>query len=140
MDRQSDDRWVYSFVKFNKVYKKLDLFLEKKTFTEIEEQGVIKAFEYTFDFAWKTLQNLLKTFEFSSVSELKELIEKSCELGYISDYTGWRKMADARNITQFTYDELNAEALVEDIRNTYFLLFQNLRESLFAYKKSNLSN
>lgn len=136
MIKEKDTRWLYRFVKFNKVYKKLSLFLEKESFTEIEEQGLIKSFEYTFEFAWRTLQDLLVSDGFSHITDLKELIQRSYDQGYISDYSGWRKMIDARNLTYFTYDELNAEAMVKDIGTNYLRLFMELRNRLMVLKNN----
>jgi nucleotidyltransferase substrate binding protein (TIGR01987 family) len=136
MSEVKDIRWQYKYVKFNKVLKQLTRFLEISELTEIEEQGVIKAFEYTFEFAWKTLQYLLKSEGIQNIANYKEVIESSLASGYISDKTAWEKMMDARNLTYFTYDEQNAEEMVEDIRTVYLTLFMELRNRLKVLKNN----
>jgi nucleotidyltransferase substrate binding protein (TIGR01987 family) len=136
MSEVKDIRWQYKFVKFNKVLKQLVRFLEISELTEIEEQGVIKAFEYTFEFAWKTLQYLLKSDGIQNIANCKEVFESSLASGYISDKSIWEKMMDARNFTYFTYDEQNAEEMVEDIRTDYLALFMELKNRLLVLKNN----
>lgn len=136
MNQERDIRWQYRFVKFKKVQKQLIRFLEISDLTEIEEQGVIKAFEYTFEFAWKTLHDILEGEGVKQISNYKEVIECSLERGFISDRMAWEKMRDARNLTYFTYDEQNAEEMVEDIRTVYLELFIELRNQLISLQNS----
>jgi hypothetical protein len=85
MVEESDIRWQYRFVKFNKVLKQLQRFVLKAEFTEIEEQGIIKSFEYTFDFSLKTLQDLLKVKDFQNTLDPKFVLERSFQKNFISD-------------------------------------------------------
>lgn len=52
-----DIRWEQRFSNYNKALAQLERFLLKKKLNEMEEQGLIKAFEYTYELAWKTLQD-----------------------------------------------------------------------------------
>ncbi len=54
-----DVRWVQRFSNLIKAYTQLERFLKEKELNELENQGLIKAFEYTFELSWKTLQDLL---------------------------------------------------------------------------------
>lgn len=51
----------------------------------MEEQGLIKAFEYTYKLGWKTLQDLLKEKGYSDVIRPKPVIEQSFQDGYITN-------------------------------------------------------
>lgn len=55
-----DIRWKQRFFNFSKAYKQLKKFVSEKELNEMEEQGLIKAFEYTYELSWKNLQDLLK--------------------------------------------------------------------------------
>lgn len=55
-----DIRWEERFINFNKAFAQLERFVAKRDLNEMEEQGLIKAFEYTYELSWKTLQDLLK--------------------------------------------------------------------------------
>jgi len=45
----SDIRWQQRFINFNKAFSQLDRFMQEKSLNEMEEQGLIKAFEYTYE-------------------------------------------------------------------------------------------
>jgi hypothetical protein len=51
----------------------------------MEQQGLIKAFEYTFELSWKTLQDLLKHKGYRDILGPRPVIEQSFQDGYIND-------------------------------------------------------
>ena len=55
-----DIRWIQRFNHFNSALNQLTKFIEKGTLNELEEQGLIQAFEYTDKLAWKTLKDFVK--------------------------------------------------------------------------------
>jgi hypothetical protein len=55
---QKDIRWKQRFSNFSKALSQLEKFIEKgEKLNNLEEQGMIKAFEYTYDLAWNTLKD-----------------------------------------------------------------------------------
>lgn len=56
----SDIRWEQRFHNYEKAFSQLSRFMEKENLNEMEEQGLIQSFEYTFELAWKTLQDFLE--------------------------------------------------------------------------------
>jgi nucleotidyltransferase substrate binding protein (TIGR01987 family) len=127
---KEDIRWEQRFINFNKAFAQLERFVAKVDLNEMEEQGLIKAFECTYELSWKTLQDLLKEKGYNDVVGPKPVIERSFQDGYISDGKGWMKMHNSRNLTSHTYDEDTADEIVHEIRNTYFNLFQDLQNRL----------
>jgi nucleotidyltransferase substrate binding protein (TIGR01987 family) len=121
-----DIRWQQRFYNFNKAFKQLERFNEVENLNEMEQQGLIKAFEYTFELAWKTLQDLLKVKGYIDIVGPRPVIEQSFQDGYISDGNGWMRMHKSRNLTSHTYDEQTAEEIIENIRNEYYDLLRNL--------------
>ena len=49
IDENKDVRWIQRFANFQKAFGQLTKFIDKAEFSELEEQGLIKAFEYKFD-------------------------------------------------------------------------------------------
>lgn len=127
---ESDIRWQQRFINFNKVFCMLERFIQVKELNEMEEQGLIKAFEYTYELSWKTLQDLLKDKGYTDVVGPKPVIEQSFQDGYIVDGKGWMRMHVSRNLTSHTYDEETAEEIVKSIRSEYFNLLKNLQTRL----------
>ncbi|MDA3942283.1 MAG: nucleotidyltransferase substrate binding protein [Bacteroidetes bacterium] len=134
-----DIRWQQRFMNFKKAFNQLSKFIEHKELNEMEQQGLIKAFEYTYELSWKTLQDLLRDKGYSQIAGPKPVIEQSFQDGYIRDGKGWMRMHQSRNLASHTYDEETAAALIEGIRNEYFYLLQNLFNRL-EEEKSNSNN
>ena len=132
---ENDIRWIQRFQNYNKAFDQLELFLAQKELNKLEEQGLIKAFEYTFELAWKTLQDVLKHKGYIDIVGPKPVIQQSFQDELISDGQGWLRMQKSRNLTSHTYNEDTAELIVFDIRNEYFLYLKELKEKLKTAQK-----
>ena len=58
-DDYEDIRWEQRFSNYRKALNRLQKFIDKSELSELEEQGLIKAFEYTYELAWNTLKDFL---------------------------------------------------------------------------------
>ncbi|HEY5508303.1 MAG TPA: nucleotidyltransferase substrate binding protein [Paludibacter sp.] len=125
-----DIRWQQRFVSFNKAFSQLERFMQKAELNEMEEQGLIKAFEYTYELSWKTLQDLLKNKGYIDIVGPKPVIEQCFQDGYIADGKGWMRMHISRNLTSHTYDKETANEIIDSIRTEYFFLLSCLQERL----------
>ena len=134
---ESDIRWQQRFINFNKAFSQLERFMQEKSLNEMEELGLIKAFEYTYELSWKTLQDLLKEKGYTDVVGPKPVIEQSFQDRYIVDGKGWMRMLVSRNLISQTYDEETAEEIVRSIRSEYFHLLKSLQERLQDEKNKN---
>lgn len=125
-----DNRWQQRFKNFNKALSQLERFLKQGELNEMETQGLIKAFEYTFELSWKTLQDILKEKGYIDIVGPRPVIEQSFQDGYITDGKDWLLMLKSRNLTSHSYDEQTAEEIVHDIKNRHFILFKQLQSKL----------
>ena len=119
-------RWQHRFSNYKKALAQLDRFLIKKDLNELEIQGLIQAFEYTFELAWKTLQDLLVFKGFTGISGPKPVSQQAFQDGYIKDGEGWIRMLESRNLASHTYNEEIASKITKEIRQEYFALMQSL--------------
>lgn len=94
--------------------------------SELEMEGLIQRFEYTFELGWKVLQDLLKYKGYESVQGPNGTLQKAFEDGLISDHDGWRRMAKARVTTSYTYNEGDAIEIVRRI----FSLIETFRQQV----------
>ena len=59
---KQDIRWIQRFSNFKKALEKLRDAIDdydEETMSDLEKEGVIQRFEYTFELSWKTLQDFL---------------------------------------------------------------------------------
>lgn len=120
-------RWQQRYHNFKKAINQLSRFLEHKSLNELEEQGLIQAFEYTFELAWKTLQDFLE--EESGYFELKgprPVLKQAFKDDIISSGEVWMEMLNDRNRSVHTYDEEIAREIINAIVQSYFPLLIQL--------------
>jgi len=55
-----DIRWEQRFSNYQKALAQLQKFIDKGRLSELEKQGLVKAFEYTYELAWNTLKDFLE--------------------------------------------------------------------------------
>lgn len=80
---KKDIRWEQRFSNYQKALGQLQKFIDKGELSELEEQGLVKAFEYTYELAWNTIKDFL---EFSGQTDIygsRDAIRKAFELGLI---------------------------------------------------------
>ena len=54
-------RWQQRFSNYRRALAQLETFVEPPKLNEREQLGLIKAYEYTFELAWNTLRDLLRS-------------------------------------------------------------------------------
>lgn len=126
----ADIRWEQRFYNFKKAYEQLHKFSMQTELNDLEKQGFIKAFEYTFELSWKTLQDLLKENGYVGIVGPKPVIEQSFQDSYISDGRAWMRMLKSRNLASHTYDEETAKDIEKSIRDEYLQLLRQLKARL----------
>jgi len=130
MNNSKDIRWQQRFSNYKNAFERLDSYANTQNLNELERQGLIKAFEYTYELAWKTLQDLLKHKGYESIVGPKPVIEKCFELGYITKGKDWVRMHKSRNLTSHIYNEDIALEIISDIKASFVGLFSELKNKL----------
>lgn len=63
MEQQADIRWLQRYSNFHKACQRLVEVTESGTtiddLSELEQEGLVQRFEYTFELSWKVMQDLL---------------------------------------------------------------------------------
>jgi len=102
-----DIRWMQRFNNYKKALARLTSAIElsqERDLSDLEQQGLIQAFEFTFDMAWKTLQD------------------------FITEKT------KSRNKTSHTYNEETADEVAGNIIEEYHGLLIQLETRLQVEK------
>jgi nucleotidyltransferase substrate binding protein (TIGR01987 family) len=130
MDKTTDIRWMQRFSNYQKAFSQLSKFIDKGELSELEEQGLIKAFEYTFELAWTTLKDFLECRGQSDIYGSRDAIRKAFQLNLVDDGESWMDMLISRNRTSHTYNKETADEICLAVKNVYFDLFQKLEVKL----------
>jgi len=123
---KKDIRWIQRFSNFQKAFSQLAKFIEKDDLSELEEQGLIKAFEYTFELAWTMLKDFLEYSGQSGIYGSRDAIRKAFQVNLIENGEHWMDMPVSRNRTSHTYNRETAEEICKAIKSKYFILFKEL--------------
>ena len=126
----ADVRWQQRFSNFCLALEQLETFFEPPALNQREQQGLIKAFEYTFELSWNTLRDLLRSQGNANLLGSRDTLREAFQLGLISDGETWMLMIQDRNLTSHTYNRATAEAIAANITNRYLACFQQLRMRL----------
>lgn len=94
-----------------KAFEKFENF-RKNLNTDQEKAGAIQAFEYCYELSWKTMKRLLEI-QGKSVNSPRATFRAAALEGYIEDPEVWFKFIEKRNITVHTYQEDEADAVIE---------------------------
>lgn len=88
--KNRDTRWVQRFANYTKALSQLKLFYEKgKDLNHLEEQGMIKAFEYTYDLAWNTIKDFYENQGETGLQGSRDAIQLAFKRDLIQDGDVW---------------------------------------------------
>ena len=124
------ERWKERLKSYSKALLQLESALQQKQFSVLEKDGVIKRLEFTFELAWKTLQDKLYDQGYLSTKGPKPVIKQAFNNGIITDGQAWIDMLTDRNNSTHLYDESAAVSIFDRIQITYFKLLQELKSKL----------
>ena len=82
----SDIRWEQRFSNYSKALAKLEQVATREdvnSLSELEQEGMIQRFEYTYELAWKTLQDLLEHKGYTDIKGPTPVLEQAFKDGYI---------------------------------------------------------
>jgi nucleotidyltransferase substrate binding protein (TIGR01987 family) len=125
-----DIRWQQRFSNYQKALAQLETFAQPPALNEREQQGLIKAFEYTYELAWNTLRDLLRSQGNAGLLGSRDTLREAFRLGLIEAGDTWMLMIQDRNLTSHTYNRATADAIGQQILSRYLPCFQQLRARL----------
>ena len=129
-ETNKDIRWQQRFANFRKALAQLRKFVDKGELSELEEQGAIQAFEYTYDLAWLVLKDFLEYQGQTDIYGSRDAIQKAFQTGLIEDGETWMEAYVSRTKTSHTYNEETAREVVDAVMNDYYPLFIALQQKM----------
>ena len=100
---------------------------------ELEKDGAIQRFEFTFELAWKTLQDYLaQQAGYVDVKGPRPVLKQAVQDGLLIDGYTWIQMLDRRNALTHVYDETESREILEIVSTTYLPLLLELNTILLS--------
>lgn len=129
-----DIRWKQRFQNFERAYKLLYSALEGKSigdFSDLEQEGIIQRFEYTYELAWKTMKDFLQE-EGVIIDPLtpRTVIKEAFIANLIDDGQVWTDMMLHRNLLSHTYDDQTFNEVLKAVNSKYLPAISKLYEWL----------
>lgn len=125
------NRYEQRLKDFENAFIKLKEGTQKENPDDLEIDGVLQRFEFTFELAWKTLKDYMEYQGFSNkIGSPREIIQQAFKHGIIEDGETWIKMMLSRNALSHLYDENTSRKIYEEIKKQYIELLETLMEKL----------
>ncbi len=96
---------------------------------ELQRDGVIKRFEFTFELLWKTLKIYLEN-QGIIVRSPRESLKEAFKLNLIEDEKVFLDMLKDRNETTHIYDKETADKIFNRIKSDYIPAIENVVKKL----------
>ncbi len=126
---EQDVRWIQRFQNYEKALVQLQEAVQityKRELTNLESQGLIKAFEFTHELAWNVIKDYFEDQQGNtSIRGSRDAVRMAFKMELILDGEGWMDMIKSRNQTAHTYNEETANEIVEKVLHTYADLFSD---------------
>jgi len=117
-----DIRWKQRLENFGSAFVLLKEAFEKDPaeMSDLEKEGAVQRFEYTFELAWKTLKDYLvySGVSFDQITP-RSVIKQAFAAKIIKDGQTWIDMLEQRNLMAHTYDSETFEAVFGNISQRY---------------------
>lgn len=128
MAANPDVRWRQRLQSLRKAFGQLSnaaAVANERDLSDLEQQGLIKAFEFTHELAWSTLKDFLESRGTTNLYGSRDATREGFAKGLIEDGETWMEMIQSRNRSSHTYNEDTANEIAEAILTKYVKEFEN---------------
>ena len=128
-----DIRWIQRLSHYEKALSQLQSAVDlskRRPLSLIETQGLIKAFEFTFELSWNVMKDFFVYQGNNEIMGSRDAIRESFKNNLISDGDGWMEMIKSLNQTSHTYNEQTSKEICEKVTNLYIDLFVKFQQRM----------
>jgi nucleotidyltransferase substrate binding protein (TIGR01987 family) len=140
MKQENDIRWIQRFNNFKKALKKLnDACNESQTreLNDLEKQGFIKAFEFTFELSWLVIKDYFEYQGNPNIRGSRDAFKIALKYDIIENSKSWFKMIEARNITSHTYEEDIIDSIILTVKSSFITELNSLERKMKTIENEN---
>ncbi|NUN10518.1 MAG: nucleotidyltransferase substrate binding protein [Ignavibacteriaceae bacterium] len=127
-----DIRWKQRFSNLKKAFMQLERFIDKTDLNDLEKQGLIQVFEYTYELSWNTIKDYYEYQGESGIQGSRDAFRLAIKIELVKEDQLWMDMIQSRQKTAHTYNEKTANKIAARVTNDYFGLFKDLVQSFKA--------
>lgn len=116
-------RWVQRLNNYAKALQQLEAAVRlagQRELSEIEQQGLIKAFEFCFELAWNVMKDYFVFQGHSNITGSRDAIREAFSVGLIDQGELWMAMLKSRNLSAHTYNQAVANAIARSVTAQYY--------------------
>ncbi|MFZ9035732.1 MAG: nucleotidyltransferase substrate binding protein [Francisellaceae bacterium] len=132
-----DIRWIQRLENYRKALSNLSEAVglaETRPLSNLEEQGLIQAFEFTYELAWNTIKDFYSYQGDESIQGSRDAFRMAFKRGLIINGDIWMQMIKARQLSSHTYNEETADIIYQDVCEHYHKEFLTLLDRLDSQK------
>lgn len=132
-----DVRWLQRLDNYGRALATLQravVIANNRALTELEEQGLIQAFEFTHELSWLLLKDFLADQGVSGISGSRDAVREAVvrELVTPGSEATWMEMIRSRNLTNHTYNPALAQEIAELIVQRYAPALEELQSTMLT--------
>ena len=132
MNSNKDIRWIQRFQNFDRAFLLLRSALEERgleQMSELEKEGLIQRFEYSYELAWKTMKDYLEE-QGTIINPVtpRNVIKEAFSAQIIADGQVWVDMMLHRNLLAYTYDFSKFKEILDAVVERYLDAQEQLHE------------
>jgi len=132
-----DIRWHQRLANYQRALASLTAAVElsrQRALSDLEQQGMIQAFEFTHELAWNCLRDYLRYQGEQNITGSRDATRGAFSVGLITDGEQWMDMIANRNRTSHTYNKATAIEIADAVTEYYHPLFCKLADRLEALR------
>jgi nucleotidyltransferase substrate binding protein (TIGR01987 family) len=126
--KSKDIRWEQRLANYSMALAQLTKAVDlagRRPLSELEQQGLIQAFEFTHELAWNVMKDYFAFQGDPSITGSRDAFREAFNKGLIAEGEGWMEMIKSRNQSSHTYNLKVAEEIVDKVVTRYRRLFQD---------------
>lgn len=130
-------RWHQRLANYQRALASLTAAVElsrQRALSDLEQQGLIQAFEFTHELAWNCLRDYLRYQGEQNITGSRDATRGAFSVGLIADGEQWMDMIANRNRTSHTYNMATAIKIANAVTEHYHPLFCKLADRLEALR------
>ncbi len=117
-----DIRWRQRYQSFRRAFAQLSAaaaLATQRKLSDLEQQGLIQAFEFTHELAWNVLKDFLESQGASDLYGSRNATREAFKRGLIAEGDPWMEMINGRNRSSHTYNQKTADELSTAILGSF---------------------